>query len=54
VRSARAALDFVEAVGFCSTFHRFPDGVACLWEAMQTPLASALTRNETMSPATVP
>jgi hypothetical protein len=34
VRSARAALDFVETVGFCSTFHRFPDGVACLWEAV--------------------
>ena len=34
MRSARAALDFVESVGFCSTFHRFPDGVACLWEAV--------------------
>jgi len=34
VRSARAARDFVESVGFCSTFHRFPDGVACLWEAV--------------------
>jgi hypothetical protein len=30
-RSARA---FVESVGFCSTFYRFPDGVACLWEAV--------------------
>lgn len=34
VRSARAALAFVEAVGFCSTFYCFPDGVACLWEAV--------------------
>jgi hypothetical protein len=34
VRSARAALAFVDAVGFCSTFYRFPDGVPCLWEAV--------------------
>jgi hypothetical protein len=34
VRSARAALAFVEAVGVCSTFHRFPDGLACLWAAV--------------------
>src|SRR5688572_18637117 len=34
VRSARAALGFVEGVGFCSTFYRFPEGVACLWEAV--------------------
>ena len=34
VRSARAALAFVDAVGFCSTFYRFPEGVACLWEAV--------------------
>ncbi len=34
VRSERAALGFVEEVGFCSTFYRFPDGVACLWEAV--------------------
>jgi hypothetical protein len=34
VRSDRAALAFVEAVGFCSTFYRFPEGVACLWEAV--------------------
>jgi hypothetical protein len=34
VRTARAALAFVEAVGFCSTFYRFPDGVPCLWEAV--------------------
>jgi hypothetical protein len=34
VRSAAAALAFVEAVGFCSTFYRFPEGVACLWEAV--------------------
>jgi crotonobetainyl-CoA:carnitine CoA-transferase CaiB-like acyl-CoA transferase len=25
---------FVAAVGFCSTFYRFPEGVACLWEAV--------------------
>jgi hypothetical protein len=34
VRSAAGALAFVEAVGFCSTFFRFPEGVACLWEAV--------------------
>jgi hypothetical protein len=34
VRSARGALAFVDVVGFCSTFHRFPEGVACLWEAV--------------------
>jgi hypothetical protein len=34
VRSERAALAFVDAVGFCSTFHRFPEGAACLWEAV--------------------
>ncbi len=34
VRSARSALAFVEEVGFCSTFYRFPEGVACLWEAV--------------------
>ena len=34
VRGERSALAFVEAVGFCSTFYRFPEGVACLWEAV--------------------
>ncbi len=34
VRGERAALAFVQAVGFCSTFYRFPEGVACLWEAV--------------------
>ena len=34
VRSERGALAFVNSVGFCSTFYRFPDGVACLWEAV--------------------
>jgi hypothetical protein len=34
VRSERAALAFVEDVGLCSTFYRFPDGLACLWEAV--------------------
>jgi hypothetical protein len=34
VRSARDALAFVEEVGICSTFYRFPDGLACLWEAV--------------------
>lgn len=34
VRSADGALAFVEAVGFCSTFFCFPEGVACLWEAV--------------------
>lgn len=34
VHDARSALAFVVEVGFCSTFYRFPDGVACLWEAV--------------------
>jgi hypothetical protein len=34
VRSERAALAFVEEVGLCSTFYRFPEGVGCLWEAV--------------------
>src|SRR5262249_7579068 len=32
VRSDRAAAAFVDAGGVCSTFYRFPDGVARLWE----------------------
>jgi hypothetical protein len=34
VTGARSALAFVNAVGFCSTFYRFPEGVPCLWEAV--------------------
>ena len=34
VRSARTAAAFVNQVGVCSTFYRFPDGLACLWEAV--------------------
>jgi hypothetical protein len=34
VRTAGAALAFVESVGFCSTFYCFPEGVACLWQAV--------------------
>jgi len=34
VRSARAARAWIDAVGFCSTFYRFPEGVPCLWEAV--------------------
>lgn len=34
VRSARAALAFVNDVGLCSTFFRFPEGLPCLWEAV--------------------
>ena len=34
VRSARSALAFVEAVGVCSTFYVFSEGLACLWEAV--------------------
>src|SRR5438876_8909198 len=34
VRSARAAASFVERVAVCSTFYRFPDGLACLWAAV--------------------
>jgi hypothetical protein len=34
VRDTRGALAFVAEVGFCSTFFRFPHGVACLWEAV--------------------
>src|SRR5262245_10259836 len=34
VRGLEAARAFVDHVGFCSTFHVFPEGVACLWEAV--------------------
>jgi hypothetical protein len=34
VRSERSALALVEDVGVASTFYRFPEGVACLWEAV--------------------
>ena len=34
VTGERAALAFVRDVGICSTFYRFPEGVACLWEAV--------------------
>ena len=34
VHGERDALAFVREVGFCSTFYRFPEGVACLWEAV--------------------
>ncbi len=34
VTSPRAARAFVDAVGLCSTFHVFPEGVGCLWEAV--------------------
>jgi len=34
IRSERAALAFVDDVGFCSTFYCFPEGVPCLWEAV--------------------
>jgi hypothetical protein len=34
VRSERGAAAFVNEVGVCSTFYRFPEGVACLWEAV--------------------
>jgi hypothetical protein len=34
VRGPRSAVAFVADVGFCSTFYRFPEGVACLWEAV--------------------
>src|SRR5437867_740204 len=34
VQGERGALAFVREVGFCSTFYRFPEGVACLWEAV--------------------
>jgi hypothetical protein len=34
LRGAAGALAFVEAVGVCSTFFCFPEGVACLWEAV--------------------
>jgi hypothetical protein len=34
IRGERDALAFVREVGFCSTFYRFPEGVACLWEAV--------------------
>ena len=34
IRGERGALAFVEEVGICSTFYRFPEGLACLWEAV--------------------
>ena len=34
VSDERQALAFVDDVGFCSTFYCFPEGVACLWEAV--------------------
>ncbi|HET8530969.1 MAG TPA: hypothetical protein VFO08_07475, partial [Methylomirabilota bacterium] len=34
VKSAKGARAFVEAVGLCSTFYVFPEGVGCLWEAV--------------------
>src|SRR5262245_19055655 len=34
VRGERDAIAFVEEVGVCSTFYRFPEGLACLWEAV--------------------
>jgi hypothetical protein len=34
VSGERSALAFVNDVGFCSTFYCFPEGVACLWEAV--------------------
>ncbi len=34
VRSLLTAATFVSQVGVCSTFYRFPDGLACLWEAV--------------------
>jgi hypothetical protein len=34
IRTAAAAQRFVDAVGFCSTFYCFPEGVPCLWEAV--------------------
>lgn len=35
VRTERGALAFVNSVGLCSTFHRFAEGLACLWEAVE-------------------
>jgi hypothetical protein len=34
VRGEADARAFVQEVGLSSTFYRFPDGVACLWEAV--------------------
>jgi hypothetical protein len=34
VRGEAGARAFVDEVGVCSTFFRFPEGVACLWEAV--------------------
>src|SRR3989442_102989 len=33
-RGDASALAFIHDVGFCSPFYRFPEGVACLWEAV--------------------
>jgi hypothetical protein len=34
VKSPQGALGFVNAVGLCSTFYVFPEGLGCLWEAV--------------------
>ena len=34
VKSPKGARAFVDAVGLCSTFYVFPEGVGCLWEAV--------------------
>lgn len=34
LRGSWSALAFVNRVGICSTFYRFPEGLPCLWEAV--------------------
>ncbi len=45
MRSARGALAFVDEVGCCSTFYRFPEGLPCLWEAVAGRLAPRWPRH---------
>ena len=51
VQGERAALAFVRDVGFCSTFYRFPEGVACLWEAVAAKRIRAGPGARTTTPA---
>jgi hypothetical protein len=43
VHGERGALAFVRDVGFCPTFYRFPEGVACLWEAVAGRVTHTMT-----------
>jgi len=50
VRGERSALAFVDAVGVCSTFYRFREGLPCLWEAVAGRRAPAWPRHSHHDP----